>query len=100
MVSTARKVEVIYVIATAGTGEKDDPYREIRQYWTLEGERIITIDPRSTKDATRLSPRLEYAINNPDEPVSMTDEDAELLRRIERFLSIGKYWRYDSLRKE
>ena len=32
-------------ILTLGTGVKDDPYRRVTQYWSLDGELLAQIDP-------------------------------------------------------
>lgn len=35
---SAKLVSVIQVIARKGDGTENDPYREVVQYWTLDGE--------------------------------------------------------------
>jgi hypothetical protein len=46
--SAIRQVEVVEVLKTVsvyGRGVAGDPVREITQYWTLDGELLLTIDP-------------------------------------------------------
>lgn len=41
---SARLIEVIEVITTRGKGVQGDPVREVRQYWSKEGELLAECD--------------------------------------------------------
>lgn len=41
---SAKVISVIEVKARAGKGTPTDPYRFITEYWTLDGERLATVD--------------------------------------------------------
>jgi len=41
---SAKVISVIEVKARAGKGTPTDPNRFITEYWTLEGERLATVD--------------------------------------------------------
>ena len=42
---SARLEQVIVTEAIAGRGIKGDPVRALKQYWSLDGDLIATIDP-------------------------------------------------------
>lgn len=42
----AKLIKVLVTTLTLkGNGKKDDPYRRITQYWSLEGELLAEVDP-------------------------------------------------------
>lgn len=53
-VNLAKIVQVIQVLETRGTGDKNDPVRMVTSFWSLKGEKIFEQDPylRSMADAS------------------------------------------------
>ena len=53
-VDLARIVQVIQVLETRGTGDKNDPVRLVTSFWSLKGENLFEQDPylRSMADAS------------------------------------------------
>lgn len=53
-IDLARIIQLIQVLETRGTGEKDDPARRVTSYWSLKGEKLFEQDPyfRSMPDAS------------------------------------------------
>lgn len=48
----ARVIQVIETdLLLAGTGENADPYRRVRQYYSLDGELLAEVDPYELRDA-------------------------------------------------
>ena len=45
----AQVVQVIKMIYVVGKGSEEDPVRSVVEYLTLEGERIVKIDPANDK---------------------------------------------------
>lgn len=37
-------LQVIKIVFTRGSGTKDDPYRDVSQYWNMKGEMIFELD--------------------------------------------------------
>ena len=42
---SARLIQVIETAAIAGRGTEDDPVRNVKQYWSTEGELLAVNDP-------------------------------------------------------
>lgn len=42
---SARAVTVIETVAVRGAGYESDPVREVRQYWSMDGELLAENDP-------------------------------------------------------
>lgn len=53
-IDLARIIQVIQVLETRGTGEKNDPVRRVTSFWSLKGEKLFEQDPyfRSMPDAS------------------------------------------------
>lgn len=53
-IDLARIIQVIQVLETRGTGEKNDPVRRATSFWSLKGEKLFEQDPyfRSMTDAS------------------------------------------------
>lgn len=48
---SAKAVIVIRTISICGAGTKEDPVREITQYWDLDGKLITTVDSFLNQEA-------------------------------------------------
>ncbi len=46
MIAHAKVIKVIITESTGGKGIKSDPYRTITEYFHLNGESIVKIDPK------------------------------------------------------
>ena len=42
---SAKLVKVIEAKITRGSGKEGDPYREVTQYWSLDGKLLAEVDP-------------------------------------------------------
>lgn len=47
---SAKAIIVIRTISLCGAGTKEDPVREITQYWDLYGKLIVTVDSFSNQE--------------------------------------------------
>lgn len=47
---SAKAIVMIKTISICGAGTKEDPVREITQYWDLDGNLVATIDPFSNQE--------------------------------------------------
>lgn len=47
---SAKATVMIKTTSTCGVGTKEDPVREITQYWDLNGNLIVTLDSFSNKE--------------------------------------------------
>lgn len=44
-IDLARIIQIIQVLETRGTGEKNDPVRYAASFWSLEGKKLFEQDP-------------------------------------------------------
>lgn len=44
-IDLARIIQIIQVLETRGTGEKNDPVRYAASFWSLKGEKLFEQDP-------------------------------------------------------
>lgn len=51
-VRTVEVIEVIRVVALAGKGTQDAPFREVASYWTRDGVLLATNDPAKEAQET------------------------------------------------
>lgn len=44
-VDSLKVISVIELKVTIGSGDKEDPVRQVTEYWALDGRRLAIVDP-------------------------------------------------------